>query len=166
MRLKAGLIASLSTTLVLAAVPASSVAQESAPPKTVTALATASVAVARPVHLSNATIRAAVATARTNAGPAAVANVRAEAQRLASAAGLTLGALQSVAEQAGFPFGPFGGLVDGTFGPNKYCGTIRTPVFKRDKHGHNVFQHRFHSHVGCRVPPSVAVSVSATFAAS
>jgi hypothetical protein len=168
MRLGVGRIAPSLTTLLLAVAPAGSLAQEpAAPPQTVTAFASAAVAVVHPKHLTNATVSRSVLAARTKAGPAAVLNARREATRLAAAAGLTLGALESVAEQPPSPFVPYGGAIgiDGTFGPGKFCGRIRTPVFKRDKHGRNVFQQRFHSHFGCRVPGNVTITVSATFSA-
>jgi hypothetical protein len=167
MRLRAELTAPLLTTILLAGAPASSLAQEPPPAQTVTALASAAVVVVHPKHLTNATISRSVLTARTKAGPAAVRNARREATRLAAAAGLTLGALESVAEQPQSPFMPYGGGngVDGTFGPGKFCGTIRAPVFKRDKQGRNVFQNRFHSHFGCRVPGNVTITISAMFSA-
>lgn len=145
-------------------VTAAAVAQEG---RTVTALASAAVKVQRPASLSSATIGRAVEAAREKSGPAAVRNAREEATRLAAAAGLTLGALQSVAEQSPSPFGPFGGYgLDGTFGPGRYCGRIRTAVFKRDARGRRVFQRRFRTRFGCRVPPTVTTTVSVTFAAA
>ena len=156
------------TALVLAAgamaLPATASAQDG---RTVTAIASASVRVVRPAHLSSATIGRAVEAARAKSAPAAVANAREEATRLAAAAGLTLGELQSVAEQAASPYGPFSGYgLDGTFGPGKYCGTIRTAIFKTDANGRRVFQHRFRSHFGCRVPSTATTTIAATFAAA
>lgn len=145
------------------AVPATAGAQEG---RTVTALASASVRVVRPARLSSPSIARAVEATRAKSVPAAVADAREEAARLAAAAGLTLGALQAVAEQPGSPYGPFGGYgLDGTFGPGRYCGRIRTPVFKRDARGRRVFQRRFRSHFGCRVPSTATTTISATFAA-
>ena len=130
-----------------------------------TGIGTAEADVVKPKKLSSPTIRAAVDVARRKAAPAAVAAAKAEAQRLAAASGLTLlGDVLNVAEQPATPFGPFYG-VDGTFGPGKYCGTIRTPIFKRNSKGRRVFTHKFRSHFGCRVPPEVVLTVAVTFAA-
>lgn len=159
--------ASLLTAGAFVTAPATALAQAPAPERTITALASAAVPVIRPAHLSSATIAKAVDIARAKSGPAAVAHAREEAQRLAAASGLTLGALRAVSEQSGFPYGPFGGYgADGTFGPGKYCGTVRTAVFKRDSSGRRVFQHRFRSHFGCRVPRTATTTLAATFAAS
>lgn len=160
-RLVPGLLA---TALLL---PAAASAQSPSGERTITALGSARVKVQRPAKLSSPTIAAAVDAARVKATPAAVANAQARAQLLASSAGMTLGALRSISEGTPSPFvaPPFVYGVDGTFGPGKYCGTIRTPVFKRNKAGRRVVT-KVRRRFGCRVPAYVATSVSATFAAS
>ena len=159
------LFIAIATAVTLLAGAAPALAQ--APERSVTAVATANVPVAKNVAKNSPAIRAAVEAAREKAGPAAIALAKEEAQRLAAAAGLTLGPLTSVAEQPASPFGPFSNYgADGTFGPGKFCGKIRTPIFRRDKHGRRVFTHRFRTHFGCRIPPQVSTTVSVTFAAS
>ncbi|MEA2494502.1 MAG: hypothetical protein QOJ29_2413 [Thermoleophilaceae bacterium] len=159
------IIAVVTSLVALAGVPGVADAQSPAT-KTITAIASGRVVVKRPAKLRSVTIGAAVEAARRVALSGAVANAREEAERLAAAAGLTLGSLQSVAELPPSPFGPYPVYgVDGTFGPGKYCGRIRTPVFKREN-GRRVFQHRFRSHFGCRVPRDVSVTISESFAAS
>jgi hypothetical protein len=151
------------------ALPATAAAQAPAAQRTITAVASGAVKVQRPAKLSSPTIAAAVEAAREKAGPLALANAHEEAQRLAAAAGVTLGDLQSISEQSFGPYGygPFGGYgLDGTFGPGKYCGTIRTPIFRRTKSGGRIFAHRFRTHFGCRVPGQVVVTLSATYAVS
>src|SRR3954449_8858932 len=108
---------------------------------------------------------AAVDAARDRAIPLAIANSREEAQRLAAAGGLTLGPLVSVSappprpvcrrppRPGALPPGPlgwvpepqpspfFGGPLgaaygaEGTFGPGKFCGQIRTPIRRRNAEG-------------------------------
>jgi hypothetical protein len=135
------------------------------PARSITAVATADVAVSKHVAQNNAAVAAAIEAARRQAGPQAIALATAEAQRLAAAAGFTLGAMLSVAEQSPSPFGPFAYGIDGTLGPGKWCGQIRTPIFHKAKSGRRVFTHRFRKHFGCRIPPEASVTISATFAA-
>lgn len=150
----------------LAVIPAAAAsAQAPADVTTLTALGTGSVAVVRPDRPSNATIRKAVRAARVAVGPVAVAGARREAERLAAVLGLELGALQSVAEQSSFPFGPFFG-VNGTFGVDRYCGTIRRRVVRTTREGRRVPTGRIISRYRCRTPPSVSMSVSVTYLAT
>ena len=149
--------------VLITAVPA---AAQEAPARSVTAVATASIEVPKETAKNNAAIAAAVLAARQKAGPAAVVNVKAEAQRLATAAGLTLGELVTVAELQPSPFGPFGAYgEEGTFGPGRFCGTIRTPIYHTTKAGRRVFTRKFRKHFGCRIPSRVQMTISATFAA-
>ena len=81
---------------------------------------------------------------------------------LARLAGLTLGAIVSISDAPASPyFGPYGFY--GTFGPDRFCGTVRSPVFRRGADGKR-------RRVGtrtrrvCRVPPIVTSSVTVTFA--
>jgi len=146
---------------------AASASAADGPSQTVSAVGGAAVKVVRPAHKSDASIRKAVDAAREKVYPAAVASARQEAQRLASALGVQLGALQTVAEQSNFPFGPsnVAGL-DGTFPNGKFCGTVRVAVFKQTKDGRRPIPGKFRKHFGCRVPPSVTLTVTATFLVS
>jgi Protein of unknown function (DUF541) len=153
----------------LVAAPAAE-AQAPAPGRTITATAAGRVTVNRDVAQNSKAIGAAVEAARNRAIRVAVANAREEAQRLAAAGGMTLGALVSVAEPPPSPFfgGPGGGAygTEGTFGPGKFCGRIRTPIRRRDARGVLRNTGRFRTRFGCRVPSEVAQTVSATFAVS
>jgi hypothetical protein len=77
---------------------------------------------------SSASIRRAMDAARAAAAPLALAGARADADRLARAAGIPLGALFSIAEV----HRPFDDWSAGPFGPGRFCGTIRRPIFRRD----------------------------------
>jgi hypothetical protein len=153
----------LATPAVLAQAPAP------APARTITANGTGRVAVARNVAQNSKAIAAAVEAARDKAVPLAIANARQEAQRLATAGGLTLGPLVSVSEPQPSPFiGPAGGAYgsEGTFGPGRFCGQIRTPIRRRNAAGRLVSTGHVRSRFGCRVPAEVSQTVTATFAVS
>src|SRR4051812_9634306 len=145
-------------------------AQAPAPGRTITAVASGRVTVNSKVARNSRAIAAAVDAARDRAIPLAMAKAREEAQRLASAGGLTLGPLVSVSEPQPSPFfgGPGGGPygTEGTFGPGKFCGQIRTPIRRRNAAGQLRNTGRVRSRFGCRVPAEVTQTVSATFAAS
>ena len=116
-------------------------------------------------RMDNASIAAAVEAAEAKALPLAIADAKAQAQALAAAAGVTLGELLSISNAAspsGF-YGPFS-YTNGTFGPGKYCATIRTVRFVKGKDG----RHRRLTppHKVCRVPPSVTRTVQLTYAMS
>src|SRR3954470_14029904 len=154
----------------LAAAPTAN-AQAPAPTRTLTAVAAGRVTVARDNSAQkNKAIAAAFEPARERAIRLAIAHAREEAQRLAAAGGLTLGPLVSVSEAEPSPFcaAAVGGAyaAEGTFGPGKFCGQIRTPTRRRNAQGRLVGTGRTRSHFGCRVPPEVTQSVSATFAVS
>jgi len=149
------------------AVAPTALAQAPAPAKSVTAIATARVIVDQDVEKNSEAIGKAVSAARVKAGPLAVAAAREEAGRLALASRLTLGELLVVAEQSPAPFGFYGPFGDeGTFGPGKYCGTIRTRIFTRNAEGRRRATGRSRSRFGCRIPREVAQTVSVTFAAT
>ena len=112
---------------------------------------------------SNASIKKAVAQARAKAIPLAIANGRGRAATLSQLAGIPLGALISIAEAAPAPYffpGPFG--EDGTFGPDQYCGTVRTRIFRRDAQGRR-------KAVGtrtrrqCRIPTYISSNLTMVF---
>jgi hypothetical protein len=143
--------------------PAAAHAQTPAPDRTIQATGVASVKVKAPSDRTHeAPIRAAVEAAEEKALPRAVAEARSKATELAKLSGLTLGAVVSISDSGTSPYGPF---FYGTFGPDRFCGTIRTPVFKRGKDGkrHRVGTRTRHT---CRVPPTVTSTITVTFAAT
>jgi hypothetical protein len=85
--------------------------------------------------------------------------------RLAQLAGLTLGEIVAVDEtpQPIPYYGPFGGY--GTFGLDRYCGKVRTGVFRRDAQGRRV-RVGTRTRRGCRVPTAITSSVRVTFSAT
>jgi type IV secretory pathway TrbL component len=109
-------------------------------------------------------IRAAVEAAEAKALPHAMAAAREKAAALARLSGLTLGAIVSVSDAQTSPYGPFGFY--GTFGPDRFCGTVRTSVFKTDKTTGKRKRVGFRTHHTCRVPSLVTSSLTVTFAAS
>jgi hypothetical protein len=143
--------------------PASAHAQTPGPDRTVEATGVASVKVKAPSDRTHeAPIRAAVEAAEEKALPRAVVEARSKATDLAKLSGLTLGAIVSISDTGTSPYGPF---FYGTFGPDRFCGTTRTPVYKRGKDGkrHRVGTRTRHT---CRVPSTVTSTVSVTFAAT
>ena len=80
------------------------------------------------------------------------------------AIGLTLGAIVSVSDAQVSPYGPFGFY--GTFGPDRFCGTIRTAVIRTDKATGKRKRVGFRTRHTCRVPSTVTSSLTVTFAAS
>jgi hypothetical protein len=142
--------------------------QPAAAAKTVSANGIGQVAVKPQDRHNNASIVAAVEAAEAKAVPQAVAGARERATDLARAAGLTIGAVQSVAETQPSPFGPyFAGpaAYPAPFGKDKYCGDERRPRVVRDANGRRRVVGTRKVHV-CRVPPFVVVNLSVTFAAS
>jgi hypothetical protein len=140
--------------------PASAAAQG----RTVEATGVASVKVDAPKDRTHeAPIRAAVEAAEAKALPRALADARAKAFELAKLSGLTLGGVESISDAPASPYGPFGFY--GSFGPDRFCGTIRTSVFKRGNDGkrHRVGTRTRHT---CRVPPTVTSTLTVTFAAT
>lgn len=134
-------------------------------PNTVSAIGTARVKPEPNDRKSNDSIKRAVKVARQQAIPKALADGRERAANLAALAGLPLGALISVGETAPSPFGYFGPYGDdGTFGPGRYCGTIRTSVFRTDAQGR---RQRVGSRARrtCRIPPYVTASLTVVYAA-
>ena len=120
------------------------------------------------VPQSSASIAAAVEAARRAALPRAIGNGRGRAAALASVSGLTLGPLLAIAETASlsnvFPYpSPYG--ENGTFGPGRYCGTIRRSTYTRDAAG-NRKRTGSRSVRSCRIPREVTKTVTMTFAAS
>jgi hypothetical protein len=157
------LIASLAIGLLSAA---SAQAQTPAPERTVAAQGVASVKVVAPKDRTHeGPIRAAVEAAEAKALPRAIAEARENATELARLAGLALGPIVSISDAQSSPYGPFFGFY-GTFGPDRFCGTVRTSVFRTDKKTGKRKRVGTRSRHTCRVPPTVTKSVTVTFAAT
>jgi uncharacterized protein YggE len=117
---------------------------------------------------NNESIKGAVAKARRAAVPLALADGRGRALNLARLTGRVLGELASItaASGAGGPFfiGPYYGE-DGTFGPGRYCGTVRSAIFRTDASGkRRVVGTRARRR--CRVPQYVTANLTMTFSTS
>jgi uncharacterized protein YggE len=113
----------------------------------------------------NASIVAAVAKASAKALPLAVADARSQARELATATGVTLGALVAVSNTSvtsGF-YGPIYYGTLGTFGPGKFCGDVRTRTSTVDANGKRHYG-KFRTRHVCRVPATIQRTVSLTFA--
>jgi uncharacterized protein YggE len=155
-------------TVVAAAMLVPAADAQAPPAKSVTTVGIGTASVKPKDRKSNASIKEAVEAADGAARPKAITAARERATELAQAAGLTLGGITSVSEASNIPYyGPFGlpyGL-QGTFGPGKYCGTIRSSHIRRDSNGH-VHRVLGKRHRVCRIPPNVTVSLTVTFAAS
>lgn len=114
---------------------------------------------------SETSIREAVAAARTQALPGAIANAKARAQELATAAGVKLGALVALTDAGSsqpYYFSPYG---YGTFGIDKYCGQV--PNYRtvtRDGKRRRVRVKG--THRVCRVPNRIVVTATVTYAIS
>ena len=140
-------------------------AQTSAPERTVAAQGVASVKVVAPRDRTHeGPIRAAVEAAEAKALPHAMAAARENPTILARLSGLTLGAIVSVSDVQVPPYGPFGFY--GTFGPDRFCGTVRTAVIRTDKTTGKRKRVGFRTRHTCRVPATVTSSLTVTFAAS
>lgn len=137
-----------------------------APARTLVSVGTGTIKVAPKDRTSNASIAAAVEAAETKALPAALADARDEATKLASAAGVTLGPLVSLSNTAtgtsGFFVGPYYPTT-GPFGPGKFCGNVRTRSVTVGKDGKRHLG-RVRTHRTCRIPSVVQRSVQLTFA--
>jgi uncharacterized protein YggE len=134
-------------------------------PNTITVTGTGSVKPSPQDRKSNASIAKAVEAAEAAATPLAIADGRARAANLASLAGMTLGPLIAISEGVPSPFGFYGPVYgeQGTFGPGKFCGTVRTPIFRRTPNGGRKLV-RTRAHRTCRIPPQVSESLGMTFA--
>lgn len=141
-------------------------AQSPAPERTVAAQGVASVKVVAPKDRKHeAPIRAAVEAAEAKALPRAIASARENATELARLAGLALGPIVSISDAQTSPYGPFFGFY-GTFGPDRFCGTVRTAVFRTDKTTGKRKRVGTRSRHTCRVPSTVNKSVTVTFSAT
>jgi hypothetical protein len=119
-----------------------------------------------PVHASNrdseGEIRRAVEAANTRARPRAFADARRKADAMAAVAGMRVGAVWSVGVDPNVPY--YGsGVVQGTFGGNDYCGTVRRFAgYRTTSTGRRV--RRYVRRRGCRAPREVTVYLTVTFA--
>jgi uncharacterized protein YggE len=114
---------------------------------------------------NNASIQRAVDAAEAAALPRAFEAARLRAAELARLSGLTLGELIAVSDVPASPYGPLGfGPVEGTFGPGRWCGTIRRPVFRRVDGRRRRVGTR--TRRVCHFPPEVYVSLTVTYAAT
>jgi hypothetical protein len=139
------------------------VAAPAARAETITAIGTVQIAVTPSDPKDNASIKEAIAKAEKEGYPKAVDAARAEAQDLAEASHLTLGAMQSVDENVGAG-GYFYGPYFGPFGPDKYCGTVTRVRRHKTKSGKTV---RTRTRVRrCYFPKFLPVSLAVTFAAT
>lgn len=144
---------------VLVAAPAAA-----AQPDSVTATGTGQHLVHPENRKSNASIAAAYDAARQAAIGGALKEAHKYALAYAKGVGLTLGAVQSISDvQNGFFYGP--GQFAGPFGPDQFCGTLRQPIFKKEKKGRRkvVGTKKVHR---CFVPRSAFVTLTVTYAAT
>jgi uncharacterized protein YggE len=140
-------------------------AQSTAPERTVAAQGAASVTVIKPEDRTHERpIHAAVEAAEAKALPRAIADARSKAAELARLAGLTLGPIVSITDAPTSPYGPFIGFY-GRFGPDRFCGTVRTPVFKKSKTTGKRVRVGTRSRHTCQIPSTVVSTVTVTFAA-
>ncbi|MFL5827947.1 MAG: SIMPL domain-containing protein [Thermoleophilaceae bacterium] len=93
----------------------------------VTGLGQGSVAVTPRDPRDNRSIRDAVEAARRAAIPKAIAEAKESAAAQAQAAGLALGAVVSIGENRAVSYG----IEFAPFGPGRYCGVVRQPIFER-----------------------------------
>lgn len=145
---------------VLAAAPAAAAA-----PDTVTATATGQRAVHPKNRNNNASIASAYDAARQAAIGGALQDAHTYALAYAKGVGLSLGSVVSVsdAQNSGFYGGP--GQFLGPFGPNQFCGTLRQPIFKKQKNGRRkvVGTKKVHR---CLVPRFAYVILTVTYSAT
>ncbi len=150
------------------ALPTAAQAQTPAPPAptTVTVTGTATVKPTPLNRKSSPSIAKAVRDAKLAATPLALADGRVRAANLATQAGFGLGALLAITEGSASPYpfaiGPSYGQ-EGTFGPGRFCGTIRQPIFRRTANGGRKLVRTRTRHT-CRVPAQVVTSLEMTFA--
>jgi uncharacterized protein YggE len=134
--------------------------------RTISAIGVGQVRVTPANRRSNDSIRRAVEAAQEAAIPVAIAEGREYAEHIAEAAGLTLGPIVAVAQTPPSPYGPFYGPGVPPFGPGRYCGTVRRPVFRRDPATGRRQRRGTRSVRTCQVPRFALVNLTVTFAAS
>jgi uncharacterized protein YggE len=165
-RTRAG-IAVVAASFACAAAPGASHAQTPTPALPATTVTVTGSASVKPTPLnrrSSPSIAKAVRDAKAAATPLALADGRARAAELATQSGLVLGALLGITEGTTSPFGFFGPSYgqEGTFGPGRFCGTVRQPIFRRTPNGGRRVV-RFRTRHTCRTPPRVVANLGLTF---
>jgi hypothetical protein len=137
-------------------------------PKSVTATGSSVVNVHPKNRNSESSIQAAVDAARKAGIKGAMDDAHEYALQYAQAAGLTLGAINSVSDVQnnngpGYYGGPFGFF--GPFGPNQYCGTITQPVLKvaKNKRPKVIRVKKVHR---CFPPPNETTTLTVTYSAT
>ena len=149
--------------------------------ETVVAYGTGQIAVTPTNPTGETSIRTAIAEAQAKATPAAIADARAAAQRIADATALTLGTVFKVEQQVNpyliGGFGGFGGgfssiafsggVVSGPFN-GKFCGIVKRPITKRIKVNSKVKIKvvRRVKERKCFVPASIVTTLQVTFRAT
>ncbi|HEY3021163.1 MAG TPA: hypothetical protein VGJ32_13280 [Solirubrobacteraceae bacterium] len=150
-------LAAASLAFVLSAAPARADVQ-----RTIVAVG---VATAKPTpqdRKSNDSIKAAVEAAEAQALPEAIREGHEYAEKLANAAGVTLGDLLTISNAPTSPYGPFG-YQFGPFGPDQYCGNRSVPIVRREANGRRRVVGRRTRHV-CIVPRQIVQQVTVTYA--
>jgi hypothetical protein len=134
------------------------------PPYTVVAHGVAQAPVLDRSHRTDASVHRAVSAARARAVPIAMRYARADADALAKAAGLTLGAAVGVSRQVAPPGGYYSEEA-GQFGAGRWCGRLyvrRRTVRRPDGTTRRVAVYR----QGCRAPSHASANLAVTFAAT
>ena len=111
---------------------------------------------------TQASIAAAVDRARNLAVPQAAAAAWLQATRYAAATGLSLTAIQTVAEPSVSFYGPFGGNYN-RFGPTVFCGPVTSSKTRLVNGRRTVVSRR--TVTRCFVPSYVAVGLELTYSA-
>lgn len=135
--------------------------------ETVSAFGTGQVPITPTNRNDEASIRAAADDALAKAIPAAIADARATAVKLADASNLNLASILSVEQQAASPFffpppSPSGRIV-GQFNGN-FCGIVNRPIV-RTRNGRRTVVRTVRQR-RCIFPPSASTSVKVTFRAA
>jgi hypothetical protein len=153
------------TTVGLAALAAVLVCAPAASAESITAqgLARVEVEVGEGDRDDNNAIRDAVEAARSAGIPRAIDSARENAEEIAAAANLTVGAVQSVDDNVFFGYGPPYGAI-APFGPDKYCGVVSRRKRVRKSDGRLVIR-RVRTR-RCYVPREVTTQLAVTFAAT
>ena len=109
---------------------------------------------------SNASIAAAVAEARELATPRGLIDARVQAGYIAAAAGLTLGPITEVSQEANQQFYFFYSPLTQQLGPNRYCGPATKRIVRR-VNGKRIVTKSIRKQ--CAVPPFVTTTLTVTF---
>jgi uncharacterized protein YggE len=149
--------------VLIAASPAAAAQQATQQGQTITSTGTGETRVLPKNRHNNASIVAAVNSARKASIGGALREAREYALSYAKAVGLKLGAVQTVSDvlSNGY-FGPGGPFGLGPFGPNQYCGTVQRLVGRPVRGKRPKFKkvHR------CFVPRFAYTTLTVTYSAS